>query len=197
METYVVAATDNPCDVISSAAGTSYGKEEPSMKRLEYCFNNGHMSVFEHATVTFYISGISRACSHQLVRHRMASFVQKSQRYTKVEGNDWYVTPPIFRETSIDNIMYDSMMKSYLENYNSALAAGVKPEDARYLLPEATKTDIMMTMNVRELFHFWDLRLDSAAQWEIRQLANYTKECLAVEDEQWRYLVELYEGKEN
>lgn len=198
MDVKVINFTDRPCLTISLAAGTSYGKRDKSLKRIKHCFNNGHMSVFEHASVTFYISGISRACSHQLVRHRLASFVQKSQRYTKVDGDDWYVTPPTLSDTN--KIRFKNCMTTYKAYYDQALSEGIKPEDARYFLPEATKTDIMMTMNCRELFHFFDLRLDEHAQWEIRELAQEIKDLLSKEEDYyadgWATLIDLYDGKD-
>lgn len=190
MKVEIVQATKDPIDIISQAAGTSYGKRDSSLKRLKHCLNNGHLSVFEHASATFYISGMSRACSHQLVRHRVASFVQKSQRYTKVEGDDWYIIPD-----SIRNIPYFKAYQNLMDHartlYFELIDYGIKPEDARYLLPEATKTDITMTMNCRELFHFWDLRDDSAAQWEIRGLARDTQRELLKLDG-WYEIIDMY-----
>ena len=112
------------------------------------------MGVFEHACATFDIRNISRSCSHQLVRHRLASFCQQSQRYCKldVRSNDWYVTPPDILADDYKRVWYDSLMAQYADNYRLALdQLDCKPEDARYLLPEATKTDIVMTMNCREI----------------------------------------------
>jgi thymidylate synthase (FAD) len=86
-------------------------------------------------------------------------------------------------------------MKTYARNYQEALDDGIKPEDARYLLPEASKTAITMTVNVRELFHFFDMRLDKAAQWEIRELANQIKESLKNLGGEWQWLMELYEER--
>ena len=191
----IVYATPNPVKIVSIAAGTSYGKDNISLKRIEHCFKNGHMSVFEHIGATFHISGISRACSHQLVRHRMASFVQKSQRYTKVEGDDWYVIPRSFRDNGM-TLMFRECMWDCASDYQRALNHGIKPEDARYLLPEATKTDVTMTMNLRELFHFFDLRCDSAAQWEIRDLAKEIIYLLRSYNDEWTELITLYDEKE-
>lgn len=193
MEVKIIDATKSPVEIISKAAGTSYGKDDYSLKRLKHCFDNGHMSVFEHAVATFHISGISRACSHQLVRHRMASFVQKSQRYTKIEEDDWYIIPD-----SIKNNPYFEAYLKLMEHaetlYFELMDHGIKPEDARYVLPEATKTDLTMTMNCRELFHFFDLRCDQAAQWEIRGLANVMKEKLYKYTIGWEKIIKLYDG---
>ena len=192
----IKSITENPIEIISKAAGTSYGKDDVSFKRIKHCFDNGHMGVFEHVTATFKIEGISRACSHQLVRHRIASFVQKSQRYTEVDNDDWYIVPD-----SIRNNPYFEAYKNLMEHaetlYFELLDHGVKKEDARYALTEATKTDIAMTMNLSSLFHFFDLRCDQSAQWEIRDLAEGIKDCLYSYNDEWRYLIDLYSSKEN
>lgn len=171
MEVTILEATKDPVRTISIAAGTCYGKSDISIKRLESCMKAGHMGVFEHAYATFSVKGISRACSHQLVRHRLASFCQESQRYCKVDvsRDDWYVIPEVFMD---DREWYDDAMRDCAASYLDALDAEVKPEDARYLLPEATKTNLVMTVNCRELFHILDLRQSNRAQWEIRYLAN-------------------------
>lgn len=204
MEVYIVQATENPIHVISECAGTCYGKSDYSFRRVRNCFNKNHMSVFENASITFRIEGISRACSHQLVRHRLASFCQESQRYCKVDTDirDWFVKPKAFcagddnpvLTMENDEFFYGCMLDA-ARNYKDALKAGIKPEDARYLLPEATKTNLTMTMNVRELFHFLDLRTDKAAQWEIRELAEemvrQIKDFIGYE---WKELIELWEN---
>lgn len=193
MNVEIIDYTSKPIDVISMAAGTSYRKTDASYKRLEHCFNKGHMSVFEFAYFTARIEGISRACSHQLVRHRHASFVQESQRYTKIEGDDWYVVPPAFDWENIG--WYSVAMNDCKGWYEAAIADGIKPEDARFLLPEATKTNITMCMNIRELFHFLNIRTDKAAQWEIRELANEIKDALKKINDQWSQIIGLWEGK--
>lgn len=192
MNITIITATQNPLDAISLAAGTCYGKTDISHKRVKNCYKLGHLSVFEHASSTVRIEGISRACSHQLVRHRLASFCQESQRYCKYdfEGSDWYVMPP---DTEGLYGCYEESMRCAADDYRRALGEGVKPEDARYLLPEATKTNLVMTMNCRELFHFLDMRTDKAAQWEIRDMANKLKDKLQAYDSQWKQLIELWE----
>lgn len=203
MKVIILEATENPIEVISVAAGTSYGKKEESFKRVKTCYANGHMSVFEFANVVFRVEGISRACSHQLVRHRLASFCQLSQRYTKIDTRkkDWYMVPPDFKTYTDYNEVFgakprgffDSCMKAYAKNYEDVLEAGMKPEDARYLLPEATKTTVTVGMNARELFHFLDLRGDKAAQWEIRTLADLIEwECKEINGN-WKNLMEMRE----
>ena len=201
MEIEIISCTANPIKAISLAAGTCYGKHDVSAKRVRNCYKSGHMSVFEHASITFRVEGISRACSHQLVRHRLASFAQLSQRYCKVdvESHDWYVMSPEYQRAPYkDNPIlgmpaddfFSLCMIDCAKNYSDALEAGIKPEDARYLLPEATKTNITVTMNARELFHFLDLRTSQSAQWEIRELAHMLEAELRKVDG-WDWLVDL------
>lgn len=192
MKVSIIAMTEDPEGTISRAAGTSYAKRDAKFSRLRNCFERGHMSVFEHASVTFMAEGISRACSHQLVRHRMASYCQESQRYCKYDlhGRDWYVTPP--RMERVEE--YEDHMRDCARRYMDAVEHGVKPEDARYLLPEAAKTSVCATMNWREIYHFLNLRADSHAQWEIRALAEELARGLS-RDERTQRLMGLWLDK--
>ena len=126
----------------------------------------GHHSILEHASFTFGIEGISRACSHQLVRYRIASFSQQSQRCVTAE-NAKFVLPPSIAERGIK---VDSEI--IIEAYKALIELGIPPEDARFVLPNATETKLVMTMNARELRHFFAQRLCKQAQWEIRELAE-------------------------
>lgn len=181
-----------PLSFIGECAGISHGKTDPSVGRALGCWMAGHTSVLEHVTATFRINGISRACSHQLVRHRLASFVQESQRYTRIDTNrEWYVVPPTIAES--DDI-YDFLvehMERCGDAYQSALDAGIKPEDARYLLPEATKTNLVVTMNLREFESFYKLRSDKAAQWEIRELAGLMLRSLDEIGGEWQTIADM------
>lgn len=170
MQVTITNYTPDPIHHISRSAAICYNKTDDKPVRVLNCVKMGHESILEHASVSFTVDGISRACSHQLVRHRMASYLMLSQRYCKhdLSGGDWYVTPP--RMVNVPEYRY--AMNDCAKAYSDALKAGIKPEDARYLLPESTKTRIAVTMNWRELFHFLDLRTDRSAQWEIRDMAN-------------------------
>jgi thymidylate synthase (FAD) len=138
----------------------------------------GHASVLEHVVLTFGIEGISRAASHQLVRHRIASYSQQSQRY--VSADFGYVTPETIGEAEspggkrgaggLAALFHDHMEKS-ADLYAKLVAGGIPPEDARFVLPNASETKILVTMNARELHHFFALRLCRRAQWEIREAA--------------------------
>ena len=193
MKVEIVAKSSDPTGAVSRAAGLCYGKDDKNFNRIVNCYKAGHTSVLEHASVTFKVEGVSRACSHQLVRHRLASYCQESQRYNKysLDGDDWYVVPQSFESNAYELAKFNDSMLQQAEYYRSALRAGMKPEDARYLLPEATKTSLAVTMNLRSLFHFFDLRLGKKAQWEIRELAWQMFYRLQ-EDEEFAYFAELY-----
>lgn len=193
MEVKVKMATPQPVTVCSEAAGCCYGKENLSERRLATCLNNGHLSVFEHASATWRIDGISRACSHQLVRHRVASYSQRSQRYCKVDPveGEWYVTPPGME----DYKPYHEEMARIGEAYLQALMDGANPDDARFLLPNACKTTIFVTMNFREFMHFLELRYDKHASWEIRELAKQMGRSLSLYGTQWTVMLKLWEER--
>lgn len=147
----------------------SEAKGEPG-KFLRARVREGHESLIEHASVTFEISGISRACSHQLVRHRIASYSQESQRYVDMSAPE-LVVPPQVAENPEALAVWDEFMGQAAETYRRLRALRVRKEDARFVLPNAAATRIIVTMNFRALRHFFTVRCDRAAQWEIRDLA--------------------------
>ena len=191
MKVSVLSATPQPMDVVAIAAGTCCGKDNNSHARVRHCFESNHMSVFEHVSVTLKIEGISRACMAQLTRHRLCSYCVESQRYCKydLKGDDWYIIPPEFDKR--DASYFKKCMREAASHYNITIHGGMKPEDARYLLPEATKTNLVMSCNARELFHILDMRQDSAAQWEIRNLANEIELAIMEHNDQWSELLSL------
>jgi thymidylate synthase (FAD) len=131
----------------------------------------GHASVIEHASFTFSIEGVSRAMTHQLVRHRIASFTQQSQRYVTYDTLEKYVTPQSISENAEAKDIFDRTLERISETYQKLLNMGIPKEDARFILPNAAKTNIIVTMNARELLHFFNLRCCARAQWEIRETA--------------------------
>lgn len=195
MKVTLLAYTPNPADIAEIGAKTCYSAEAPSdivptesKNSLKRAISSGHGSVLEHAVFTFGIEGISRACSHQLVRHRMASYSQQSQRYVAmdddIKGN--FVLPDSF-ERAFDfegqngmgwspNGCLESFVNDYLTELHiiveRARKCGIPEEDIRYFYPNGMVTNIVVTMNARELLHFFSLRCCTRAQWEIRQLAN-------------------------
>ena len=158
--------------------------ERPFKKALDHALNSHHDSVLEHWSATFAIEGISRACSHQLVRHRLASYSQQSQRYVNMDGFEYVIPESISRRRDggpdpyFHLQEYEHLMEEISKLYNGMVDAGIPEEDARYVLPNACCTNIVVTMDARELRHFLGLRLCKRAQWEIRELAERMLECL-------------------
>ena len=145
--------------------------DERIRKVLSTILASGHLSTLEHASYTFAIDGVSRALTHQLVRHRLASFNQQSQRYVAYSEGLPTIKPESIAKNDEANRLFDEMIEKTVEAYQAFLDAGIPAEDARYILPNAAETKIVVTMNIRELMHFFSLRCCNRAQWEIRDLA--------------------------
>lgn len=201
----LVATTARLCYSSSDIEDIQGGLTEEKIKSyVDMLVSVGHESVMEHVTFTFGIEGISRACSHQLVRHRIASYSQKSQRYVNENGFD-FVTPPAIASVPEALEEYNRMISEISESYgriadmltehhkNELMANGLDEktalskarktanEDARFILPNACETKIIVTMNVRSLFNFFRHRCCNRAQWEIRDVANeMLKICLKI-----------------
>lgn len=174
---------DNPERAVATAARLCYApvgaKElmetmppERVQSVLSTIMKSGHFSTLEHVSYTFAVDGVSRALTHQLVRHRLASFNQQSQRYVKFTEGVETVKPDTVSRDEEANRIFDEAINAVLEGYQKLLDAGVPAEDARYLLPNAAETKIVITMNIRELLHFFSLRCCNRAQWEIREMAH-------------------------
>jgi thymidylate synthase (FAD) len=211
----LIQHTPEPEKLIAAAAKLCYSKaganeimddltDENVNKFLNRLMDMGHASPIEHASFTFAIEGVSRVLTHQLVRHRMASFSQKSQRYVD-EGQFNYIIPPEIKEIpggeaifvqGMENAQktYDELAEKLIENHTKQLmetgmaekkaksiAQKQGIEDARFLLPNACETKIVVSMNARELLHFFNQRCCNRAQWEIRELATeMLRECKKV-----------------
>ena len=132
----------------------------------------GHLSVLEHISFSFSVEGVSRVLTHQLVRHRIASYSQQSQRYVKSDGGFEYITPDSVKLDKKSHEKFDSLMNDIAKLYDELLSLNVPAEDARYILPNAAETKIIVTMNARVLLHFFSLRSCNRAQWEIRNLSD-------------------------
>lgn len=159
--------------------GESQGHD--TKKGLEHAIDSRHYGVLEHVSLSWHIEGISRSCSHQLVRHRIASYDQQSQRYCRIGTMDreWYVIPPSFDENNRAMIDYFTLMDQVARMYDKFLNTyNIKKEDARFILPNACKTNIMITMNARSFIEASGKRLCRKAQWEIRELFSKMKETL-------------------
>lgn len=168
----IVASAAKLCYSSSEIKGIMDGLDEEKIKKfLDKLMSMGHESPIEHVSFTFGIEGISRALTHQLVRHRIASYSQKSQRYVK-EGQFEYVIPPTIKDDEVSEYLFKDLMSRTQEVYNTLIANGIPPEDARFVLPNAASTKIICTMNARTLMNFFNHRCCERAQWEIRELAN-------------------------
>lgn len=169
MRVELISHTADAAKLCGEAAAicTSSKKTESS---LRHAVDSGHESVLEHAVFTFRVEGLSRAALAQLTRHRLASFDVQSQRYVKL--TDWRAVFP----ESVMNTPFaeeaESLVRQSMDLYQRMVEAGVPAEDARYFTPQAITTELVMTMNARELRHFFSLRCCNRAQWEIRHLAD-------------------------
>lgn len=186
MQVTLIRYTPEPELTVASAARLCYSpisatqiQEKLNPAQVENLLNqvisSGHHSVLEHATFTFAIDGISRATSHQLVRHRVASFSQQSQRYVSYKSAD-YVIPPTIASDPEHKLRFEEAMAASFGQYRALIEAGVPAEDARFVLPNATTTRLVMTMNARELMHVCSIRLCVRAQWEIREMFGLARD---------------------
>ncbi|MEW6295263.1 MAG: FAD-dependent thymidylate synthase [Candidatus Diapherotrites archaeon] len=144
--------------------------KEKAEKLLNHIIDVGHHSVLEHASFTFAVEGISRACSHQLVRHRIASYSQQSQRYVDLSSFN-FIVPPSIKGNQKALQKFNEALEKTKEAYGELVKDAPK-EDARFILPNAIETKIVITMNTRSLYNFFEKRLCTRAQWEIRALAQ-------------------------
>ncbi len=182
MEVKLVRHTPDPEKTVAMSARLCYSaigaaqleekiSDEQAAKLVRKLVSMGHFSTLEHVTFTFAIEGVSRVLTHQLVRHRIASYSQQSQRYVK-EHNFEIITPPSIAGRPEAREKFERLMLEIQDMYNEFIDMGILAEDARYILPNATETKIVCTFNVRSLMNFFSLRCCTRAQWEIRQLAE-------------------------
>ena len=205
MKVELIAHTPNPEELIAQAAKLCYSEvgvdqikekmdEAGTKKFLEMLMSFSHASPLEHASFTFAVEGVSRTFSHQLVRHRIASYSQQSQRYVRLDNFEYIIPPKIAENEEAKKIFIESMEKdaeSYQklteilieEKAKKLIEKGMDEEkarkrvekesieDARYVFPNACETKVVFTMNVRSLLHFFELRTCTRAQWEIREVA--------------------------
>ena len=166
MQVDMLYITPNALETIGRYAGICYkSKDEPeaNRKRAIHCKDSGHLSTLRHAHATFHVSGISRICSHQFVRSKHLDFLQMSQRYVK-QTNATFVSPTY-------NTIYEDIYEQCKLAYDKLIEQGVKKEDARFVLPEGTTTELIVTGNLQAWLDFVKLRSGKDAQWEIRQVA--------------------------
>ena len=169
MRVELIAFTPTASGVCCDAAAICTASEN-GYRSLQHSMASGHESVLEHAVFTFRVEGISRVTLAQLTRHRLASFSVQSQRYVKLEDPELVVPESI--RTSVFAAEAESSMRYMLNLYQRMVEAGIPAEDARYVTPQSVPTSLIVTMNARELRHFFTLRCCNRAQWEIRKLAE-------------------------
>jgi len=194
----LISKPENMLKTVYTACRTCYSADSPlniydcdsaqdkekMLKLISRVISSGHYSTIEHIQVSFAISNISRACSHQLVRHRHMSFSQKSQRYVKEKGQFDYLTPDTISNNPELNEKFDKFMSKISEFYLELTEAGIPAEDARAVLPNAASTSMVASLNLRELIHLANLRLCTRAQKEIRILVKRMCDEL-VKEEEW------------
>jgi len=168
--TLINAPSMGAVEVCEEAAVMSTQSGKP-MQALRAVIRSGHDSVLEHASFTFKIEGVSRVLLAQLTRHRIASFTVLSQRYVNQEDQSCIV-PATIRNNAEVYAVYEALIQRIGRFYHAMIESGIPKEDARYILPEGTTTDLIMSMNARELGHFFRLRCCNRAQQEIRDLAD-------------------------
>ena len=183
MKVLLLKHTDNPEKAITLAAKICYSdnsfeeisqqidEKQSADKFVRMLKSLGHESALEHVCFTFGIEGISRAATHQLVRHRLASYSQQSQRYVSMKNTE-FIVPEKIADNKKTNEIFSDCLNKIKQAYQQLNELGIPKEDARYILPNACASNIVVTMNARELIHFFSLRCCQRAQWEIRLLAE-------------------------
>lgn len=202
IEVKVISKPENMLKTVYTACRTCYSADSPiniyenssdeekMLKLIQRVISSGHYSTIEHIQVSFAINNISRACSHQLVRHRHMSFSQKSQRYVKEKGQFDYIIPPTVESNAELTAKFNDFMTKISDFYQELVDAGIPAEDARFVLPNATVTSMVASLNLRELIHLANLRLCTRAQKEIRILVlKMCNELLKEEPWLTEYLV--------
>jgi thymidylate synthase (FAD) len=185
MDLVLLRHTPNPDHIVALAARRCYSSlaagtiaealDDAEVDRLIGLLRKrNHLSPFEHAVFTFSAGGVSRALSHQLVRHRMASYSQESQRYVEYTKRSElpFVCPPRVTANPEAKGIFDAAMNQTLQAYLQLVQMGVPPEDARYIFPNGIETKLVFSLNARSLFNFFEQRCCLKAQWEIRELAR-------------------------
>jgi thymidylate synthase (FAD) len=171
MKITLVQSTPNPEEHIGLLAGICYGKTgeqspEQCIKRAYHCVTKGHLSTLRFAHATFLIEGISRICSHQFVRSKHLDFLQRSQRYCNEEETN-VVIPESISKYDVQDFVYNAQIL-----YENLIKNGVKKEDARFILPQGTTTELLVVGNFQAWYDFIKLRSGKEVQWEIRAVAH-------------------------
>ena len=172
-------SADSPVNIYNNSTD-----EEKMLKLIRNVVASGHHSTIEHIQVSFAISNVSRACTHQLVRHRLMSFSQKSQRYVQEKGQFDYIIPPTIEKNPELKQKFEDFMGEISAKYQEFVEAGIPAEDARFVLPNAAASSLVASLNLRELIHLAQLRLCTRAQYEIRTMVKAMCDEI-VKEEPW------------
>jgi len=169
----LISVTPDAEKLIEEAGRVCYQSKIGDKTIIQRWIKSGHKSLLEHASATFRVSEVSRALTHQLVRHRTFSFSQKSQRYVREDGFGFVIPDSIkHHPNELALSAYLALMEAVQNTYKAFIEDGIPKEDARSILPNACHTEIVFTSDFRNLRHFFELRLDKTSQWEIRRMAN-------------------------
>jgi thymidylate synthase (FAD) len=197
MKIKVLDITKNPAELVDVEARSCYNsipKPEARSKFLTGLIKSGHESPIEHAKLSVCVSDVSRAFTHQLVRHRLFSFTQQSQRYVKFGDDiDHFIVPDSILKNEEARKIYGETLVTIVDNYHKLCDLGIKKEDARMLLPNAAETMIVATANFREWRHFFEVRAEKHAQWEIRKFALSILHWLATNEETKDFFIDQAE----
>lgn len=198
MKVTLISYTKDPEKIVAAAVRQCYSKDAAvkiknkltdaeRTKLIKMVIGSGHTSTIEHVSFTFAIEGVSRVLTHELVRHRIASYSQQSQRY--INGKNFeFVIPPTIAAKKEAKDLFNATIKELGEKYQKFIELGIPKEDARFILPNATDVKIVVTMNARSLFNFLARRMCNRAQWEIRTMATLIhRELMKVAPKIFRY----------
>jgi thymidylate synthase (FAD) len=198
MKVKLIAYTKDPEKVVAAAIRQCYSPDSAEKmksklsdaeqaKLIKMVVATGHTSTIEHVSFTFAVEGVSRVLTHELVRHRIASYSQQSQRY--INGKNFgFVMPPTIAAKNDAKAVFDQTLKELGERYEKLIEMGIPKEDARFILPNATDVKIVVTMNARSLFNFLARRMCNRAQWEIRMMATLMhKELMKIAPKIFKY----------
>jgi thymidylate synthase (FAD) len=180
VEVKLLAITPDAEKLVETASRLCYASGEKTGTKADYLqirVKQGHDSIIEHASATFYIKA-SRAVTHELVRHRLASYSQRSQRYVKESKADYIIPPELNDKNGPEAEIFIRAMDAAWEAYRKLLTAGIKAEIARYVLPNACATEIICTWNFREIRHIIKMRTSPASLPEMRAVAGKIKDIM-------------------
>lgn len=199
MTVELIHITPNAEEIIEKAGRTAYLSfdkisVDSAGKFVRMLIERGHDSVIEHASATFRISGVSRTMTHQLVRHRLASYTQQSQRVVNEGDLKKFTIPPSILMNDLTRTKFSIIMDNAFNTYDFLIRHGINKEDARFVLPNACQTEIVVTCNLRNWRHIIKMRGNRHAQWEFRMVVRAILKILQEECPNIFYDLTVYDG---